>query len=46
MFFLRYFIDSELLHTLDSHFIIPEAVMMEVSAKRFSSILFAFQILY
>jgi len=36
MFFSRHPTDSKLLHSIVSHFIIPEAVMIEVSAKRFS----------
>jgi len=35
VFCLRYPTDSELLHSIVLHFTIPEAVMIEVSAKRF-----------
>ena len=35
MFFLRYSTNSELLHSLDLHVMIPKVVIMEVSAKRF-----------
>jgi len=31
----RYPTDSKLLHSINSHFTIPEAVIMEVNAKRF-----------
>jgi len=37
VFFSRHLTDSELLHSIVSHFTIPEAVIIEVSAKRFSS---------
>ena len=36
MFFSRHPTDSKLLHSLVSYFMIPEAVMIEVNAKRFS----------
>jgi len=46
VFYSRYPTDSELLHLLDSYFMIPEAVIIEVSAKRFSFILLVLWILY
>jgi len=36
VFFSRHPTDSKLLYSIVSHFTIPEAVMMEISAKRFS----------
>jgi len=35
MFFSRHSTDSKLLHSIVSHFTIPEVVMMEISTKRF-----------
>jgi len=35
VFFSRYSTNSELLHLLDLYVMIPKAVIMEVSAKRF-----------
>ena len=38
MFFSRHPTNSKLLHSLVSHFMIPEAVIIEVNAKMFSPI--------
>ena len=46
MFFSRHSTDSELLYSLDLHFTIPEAVIIEINTKRFSLLLPALCILY